>query len=140
MKSASAEEEINKKASLLIEKGITTSDPLSMRNDQISQILALENSMIGLKLNKDQNEKMLDLLKINLIHPENNMMMERMKREDEVLNDHYLQLVNTLETTKMNNVIEGDVQIVDLAKKPSKPFTPNHQRYYNFLFFWFRFS
>ena len=34
-----------------------------------------------------------------------------------------------LETTKMNNVIEkGDVQIVDLAKVPSSPFSPNHQR------------
>ena len=56
-------------------------------------------------------------------------MMERMNREDEILNEHYLQLVNTLETTKMNNVIEkGDVQIVDLAKKPSRPFTPNHQK------------
>ena len=123
-------EEINKKASLLIEKGITTNDPLLMRNDQISQILALENSMIALKLNKDQNEKMLSLFKnkLNSI-PETNMMMERMNREDEILNEHYLQLVNTLETTKMNNVIEkGDVQIVDLAKKPSRPFTPNHQK------------
>ena len=123
-------EEINKKASLLIEKGITTNDPLLMRNDQISQILALENSMIALKLNKDQNKKMLDLFKnkLNSI-PETNMMMERMNREDEILNEHYLQLVNTLETTKMNNVIEkGDVQIVDLAKKPSKPFSPNHQK------------
>ena len=52
---------------MLIEKGITINDPLLMRNDQISQILALENSMIALKLNKDQNEKMLDLLRINLI-------------------------------------------------------------------------
>jgi len=123
-------EEINKKASLLIEKGITTSDPLSMRNDQISQILALENSIIALELNKDQNEKMLDLFKnkLNSI-PENNMIMERMNREYEILNEHYIQLVNTLETTKMNNVIEkGDVQIVDLAKKPSRPFSPNHQR------------
>ena len=34
-------EEINKKASLLIEKGITTNDPLLMRNDQISLILSL---------------------------------------------------------------------------------------------------
>ena len=123
-------EEINKKAALLIEKGITSNDPLLMRNDQISQILSLENSMLALKLNKDQNEKMLDLFKkkLNSI-PENNMMMERMNREDEILNEHYLQLVNTLETTKMNNVIEkGDVQIVDLAKKPSSPFTPNHQK------------
>ncbi len=123
-------EEINKKASLLIEKGITTNDPLLMRNDQISQILALENSMMALKLNKDQNEKMLDLFKnkLNSI-PETNIIMERMNREDEILNEHYLQLVNTLETTKMNNVIEkGDVQIVDLAKKPSRPFTPNHQK------------
>tara|TARA_Y100000768_G_scaffold97014_2_gene70654 strand:- start:240 stop:2612 length:2373 start_codon:yes stop_codon:yes gene_type:complete len=122
--------EINKKASMLIEKGITTSDPLSMRDDQISQILALENRMIDLKLNKDQNEKMLDIFKnkLNSI-PETNLMMERMNREDEILNEHYLQLVNTLETTKMNNAIEkGDVQIVDLAKKPSVPFTPNHQK------------
>ena len=36
-------------------------------------------------------------------------MMERMKREDEILNEHYLQLVNTLETTKMNNVIEKEM-------------------------------
>ena len=86
--------------------------------------------MLALKINKDQNEKMLDLFKnkLNSI-PETNIMMERMKREDEILNEHYLQLVNTLETTKMNNVIEkGDVQIVDLAKKPLKPFTPNHQK------------
>ena len=129
-KHALIKEEINKKATLLIEKGITTDDPLLMRNGQISQILSLESSMAALKLNKDQNEKMLDLFKkkLNSI-PENNMMMERMKREDEVLNEHYQQLVKTLETTKMNNVIEkGDVQIVDLAKKPSNPFTPNHKR------------
>ena len=62
------------------------------------------------------------------------MILERISREDIILNDHYQQLVK-LETTKMNNVIQkGDVQIVDLAKKPSKPFSPNHQRYYNLLF------
>ena len=123
-------EEINKKASLLIEKGITANDPLSMREGQIAEILTLENKMLALKINKDQNEKMLDLFKnkLNSI-PENNMIMERMNREYEILNEHYIQLVNTLETTKMNNVIEkGDVQIVDLAKKPSRPFSPNHQR------------
>ena len=65
---------------LLIEKGITTNDPLLTRNDQISQILELENSMQALKLNKDQNEKMLDLFKnkLNSI-PETNMILERMK-------------------------------------------------------------
>ena len=122
--------EINKKASLLIEKGITANDPLSMRDGQITEILTLENNILALKINKDQNEKMLDLFKnkLNSI-PETNLMMERMKREDEILGEHYLQLVNTLETTKMNNVIEkGDVQIVDLAKNPSSPFTPNHKK------------
>mgnify|MGYP001253282504 FL=1 len=123
-------EEINKKVSLLIEKGITIDDPLVVRNEQISQILSLENSMFGLNLRREQNEKMLDLFKTKLNSiPETNMIMERMNREDEILNEHYQQLVQTLETTKMNNVIEkGDVQIVDLAKKPSRPFTPNHQR------------
>ena len=44
------------------------------------------------------------------------MILERLNRQDEI-NEHYQQLVQTLETTKMNNVIEkGDVQIVDLAK------------------------
>ena len=123
-------EEIDKKVALLIEKGITIDDPLVVRNEQISKILELENSMFGLNLSKDQNEKMLDLFKkkLNSI-PETNMIMERMNREDEILNEHYQQLVQTLETSKMNNAIEkGDVQIVDLAKKPSRPFTPNHQR------------
>ena len=56
-------------------------------------------------------------------------MMERMIRESEILNEHYQQLVQTLETAKMSNAIEkGDVQIVDLAKRPGKPFTPNHQK------------
>ena len=67
---------------------------------------------------------MLDVFKqkLNSI-PETNMILERISREDEILNDHYQQLVKTLETTKMNNVIQkGDVQIVDLAKKPFKAF------------------
>ena len=41
-----------------------------------------------------------------------------MSREDEILNSHYQLLKQTLETAKLNNIIEkGDVQIVDLAKK-----------------------
>ena len=64
--------------------------------------------------------------------PETNMILERI--EDEILNDHYQQLVQTLETTKMNNVIQkGRFQIIDLAKKPSC-FCPNHQKDYNLLF------
>ena len=123
-------EELNKKVDLLIENGITINDPLSTRNEQISQILGLENSMQALKFSREQKIKMLDVFKqkLNSI-PETNMILERISREDEILNDHYQQLVKTLETTKMNNVIQkGDVQIVDLAKKPSKPFSPNHQK------------
>ena len=57
------------------------------------------------------------------------MALERINRQDEILKEHYQQLMGTLEMTKMNNVIEkGDVQIVDLAKIPSKPFSPNHNR------------
>ena len=45
-----------------------------MRNDQITQILAFENNMLELKINKDQNEKMLDLFKSKLNSiPENNI-------------------------------------------------------------------
>ena len=86
--------------------------------------------MLALKLEKEQKEKMLEVFKekLNSI-PETDMALERLNRQDEILNDHYQQLVSTLETTKMNNVIEkGDVQIVDLAKIPSRPFSPNHQR------------
>ena len=59
--------------------------------------------------------------KLNSI-PETDMALERINRQDEILKEHYQQLMGTLEMTKMNNVIEkGDVQIVDLAKIPSKP-------------------
>ena len=122
--------EINKKVSILIEKGIAVDDPLEVRKEQITNILELENSMLALKLEKEQKEKMLEVFKekLNSI-PETDMALERLNRQDEILNDHYQQLVSTLETTKMNNVIEkGDVQIVDLAKVPSSPFSPNHQR------------
>ena len=122
--------EINKKISILIEKGITADDPLEVRKEQITEILGLENSMLALELEKEQKEKMLEVFKqkLNSI-PETDMALERLNRQDEILNEHYQQLVSTLETTKMNNVIEkGDVQIVDLAKLPSSPFSPNHQR------------
>ena len=122
--------EINKKVDMLIAKGIAVDDPLLVRQEQISQILSLEGSMTALKLSRDQKVKMLNSFKkkLNSI-PETDMILERLNRQDEILNEHYQQLVQTLETTKMNNVIEkGDVQIVDLAKKPSRPFSPNHQR------------
>ena len=49
--------EINKKVALLIERGIVNGDPLVVREQQISEILNLENSMIGLKLEREQKEK-----------------------------------------------------------------------------------
>ena len=115
---------------MLIEKGIAVDDPLEVREKQIANILELENSMLALKLEREQKVKMLEVFKekLNSI-PETDMALERLNRQDEILNDHYQQLVSTLETTKMNNVIEkGDVQIVDLAKMPSRPFSPNHKR------------
>ena len=114
----------------MIKKGIAVDDPLEVREKQIANILELENSMLALKLEREQKERMLEVFKekLNSI-PETDMALERLNRQDEILNDHYQQLVSTLETTKMNNVIEkGDVQIVDLAKVPSRPFSPNHKR------------
>ncbi len=122
--------EIEKKVNLLLQKGIKPNDPLESREEHISQILELENKLITLKLGKRQTEEMIDLFKdkLNSI-PETNIILERMSREDEILNAHYQLLKQTLETAKLNNIIEkGDVQIVDPAKKPSNPFTPNHQR------------
>ena len=61
---------------------------------------------------------MLEVFKEKLSSiPETDMALERLNRQNVILNEHYQQLVSTLETTKMNNVIEkGDVQIVDLCK------------------------
>ena len=122
--------EIEKKVYLLLQKGIKPNDPLESREEHISQILDLENKLITLKLGKKQTEDMIELFKnkLNTI-PETNIILERMSREDEILNSHYQLLKQTLETAKLNNIIEkGDVQIVDLAKKANTPFTPNHQR------------
>lgn len=122
--------EINKKVDILIEKGIALDDPLEVRKEQIAKILELENNMLALKLEREHKEKMLEVFtkKLNSI-PETDMVLERLNRQEGILNDHYQQLVSILETTKMNNVIEkGELQIVDLAKTPSSPFSPNHQR------------
>ena len=49
--------EINKKVALLIERGIVNGDPLVVREQQISEILNLENGMIGLKLKENRKKK-----------------------------------------------------------------------------------
>ena len=59
-----------------------------------------------------------------------------MSREDEILNSHYQLLKQTLETAKLNNIIEkGDVQIVDPAKASAPFYTKSSTRYCNVLFF-----
>ena len=124
------QDEISKKVTILIENGISTNDPLKEREEQISLILNLESTIETLKLGREQKEEMLILFKnkLNSI-PETDMVMERLNRQGQILNEHYQLLKKTLESTKINNVIEkGDVQIVDLAKKPRSPYTPNHQR------------
>ena len=124
------QDEISKKVTILIENGISTNDPLKEREAQISLILNLESTIETLRLGREQKEEMLILFKnkLNSI-PETDMVMERLNRQGQILNEHYQLRKKTLESTKINNVIEkGDVQIVDLAKKPRSPYTPNHQR------------
>ena len=124
------QDEISKKVTILVENGISTNDPLKEREAQISLILNLESTIETLRLGREQKEEMLILFKnkLNSI-PETDMVMERLNRQGQILNEHYQLLKQTLESTKINNVIEkGDVQIVDLAKKPRSPYTPNHQR------------
>ena len=49
--------EINKKVALLIERGIVAGDPLVVREQHISEIINLENGMIGLETLKENRKK-----------------------------------------------------------------------------------
>ncbi|MBA65878.1 MAG: hypothetical protein CMG55_08775 [Candidatus Marinimicrobia bacterium] len=129
---------IDERVTKLALKGIAPQDPLRERQEIISEILNLENNIYYLNITENETQKELDRFNEKLRSiPETKMQMDRFERQEMILRDYYLALINKLEETKLNNaILVGDVRIVDLAKLPKIPYSPNHQKdILMFLFF-----
>ena len=137
MKLANLTKEIDKRVDAISTNGIASQDPLMERENLIKAILLNENELSLLTITEEETKKELDTFneKLNSV-PEAKMQMDRFERQQTISRDHYVALINKLEETKLNNAIMvGDVQIVDYAKRPNKPSSPNHKN--DILMFFF---
>ena len=122
--------ELDKKVTLLINKGITVQDPLQSRQDMITELLNIDSELIGFQLRESEINKMINLFsqKLNSL-PEKQMELARLSRDADILNQNYSYLRQKLEEAKLNIAVQaGNAVLLDLARKPNNPIGPNHNR------------
>ena len=122
-------DELNKKVSILVAKGITVQDPLQARQDMITELLKLKSEIIGFELRKSEVDKMISLFNVKLNRlPKKQMELARLNRDSEILNQNYSYLRQKLEESKLNIAIKtGDAIMLDKARRPNSPIGPNHR-------------
>ena len=122
--------ELNKKVKILISGGITFQDPLKARQSMITDLLLLESEIIGLNLKKEETKKLRSIYveKISKV-PEKQLEFSRLQRDVNVLNDNYTYLRQKVEESKIKLAsTSGKVQIIDQARRSTKPVSPNHKQ------------
>ena len=122
--------ELNKKVKILISGGVTFQDPIKARQSMITDLLLLESEIIGLNLKKEETKKLKSIYvkKISKV-PNKQLEFSRLQRDVNVLNENYTYLRKKLEESKIKLAsTSGKVQIIDQARRPSKPVSPNHKQ------------
>jgi len=122
--------ELDKKVTLLINKGITVQDPLQSRQDMITELLNLDSEIIGFQLRETEINKMINLFsqKLNSL-PEKQMELAGLTRDADILNKNYSYLRQKLEEAKLNVAVQaGNAVLLDFARKPNSTIGPNHNR------------
>ena len=122
--------QLNDKVELLIAKGITVSDPLVAREETITSLLSLESEIFGLELKMEETRKLRDIYNEKLIElPDKQLKFARLGRDEAVLTQNYTLLRQKLEEAKIKLISQsGKVQLLDSARKPKNPVTPNHRK------------
>ena len=126
----SLKKELDKKVSILTAQGLTVEDPLKSRQEMISRVLNLESEVISYELRESELNKMLKTFneKLNKI-PDKQIELARLNRDTDILNQSYVFLRQKLEEAKLNVVIKvGNTVMLDTARRPQSPISPNHQR------------
>ncbi len=131
--------ELDKKVKVLIGEGITFGDPLVERQNNISQLLSLRSEIFGLNLKRGETLKLKEIYSNKISElPEKQLNFARLKRDESVLTQNYSYIRQQLEAAKIRAASgSGKVQIIDVAKKPDFPVSPNN---FNDIFTGFIFS
>ena len=122
--------QLNHKVELLIAKGIKVSDPLVARDETITSLLSLESEIFSLELKMEETRKLRDIYNEKLIElPDKQLEFARLGRDEAVLTQNYTLLRQKLEEAKIKLISQsGKVQLLDSARKPKNPVTPNHRK------------
>ena len=131
--------ELDKKVKALIGEGITIGDPLVERQNNISQLLSLRSEIFGLNLKREETLKLKEIYSNKISElPEKQLNLSRLERDESVLTQNYSFIRQQLEAAKIRAASgSGKVQIIDVARKPETPISPNN---FNDIFQGFIFS
>ncbi len=122
--------ELAKKVSMLTAQGLTVQDPLKSRQDMIMELLNLDSEVMSYELREIEINKMLKLFneKLNDI-PDKQIELARLNRDSDILNQNYTFLRQKLEEAKLSVAVKiGNAVMLDMAKMPQNPISPNHKR------------
>ena len=121
-------DKLDEKVQQIIAQGITAQDPLAERQKIISDILSLNAEIFSLQLKEEETESLLSLYQDKLLTlPDKQLKMTSLMRDVNVLSQNYSMLRQRLEEAKIELASQsGRVQILDSARRPSKPISPNH--------------
>ena len=120
--------ELDKKVAVLIDNGVSLGDPLVDRQNNITQLLSLKSEIFGLDLRHEETKKLIGIYrnKVNEL-PEKQLNFSRLKRDESVLTQNYSYIRQQLEAAKIRAASgSGKVQIIDIARNPRKPISPNN--------------
>jgi len=121
--------QLNTKVTELTKQGIIVQDPLQTRQDIVMELIALDSEIMGIKLKKNESEKLLIIFESKLDSlPPKQLEFSRLQRNSMVLNQNYSLLRQKLEEAKINVASQvGKVQIVDYSRTPGNT-GHNHNR------------
>lgn len=122
-------EQLNKKVTALVSKGITVKDPLVARQEIITQLLNLDSEIMGLDLNLAETKKLQKIFNAKLKDlPQKQLELAGLERGNDIINKNYSHIREKLEESKLNVAIKvGNTQLLDTAQYPRRPSSPDHK-------------
>ena len=122
-------EQLNKKVTALVSKGITVKDPLVARQEIITQLLNLDSEIMGLDLNLAETKKLQKIFNAKLKDlPQKQLELAGLQRGNDIINKNYSHIREKLEESKLNVAIKvGNTQLLDTAQHPRRPSSPDHK-------------
>ena len=127
-------DKLNSELETYIGNNVTGLDPLTYRQDLMTNTLSLEGEVFSLNTKKYEYSKLLDSLQMDINQlPNKQMLFTNLNREQKVLSEKYSLMRQKLEEAKIASAsISDKIRIVDYAIKPNKPINPILNQYLMF--------